>query len=330
MLDQPLSFRPYAPSADEPNVVVDGTPNAGTTLTLSHWPGAPLPAPEVAADLSAQMAFRYLEHPEVLHGAATVVTANHFDQDGLVSVWAMTSPADASALRPLAEDLAAAGDFATYRDRRAARASMVVSAFADPDRSPVPTRGDDRLAELFVDALGRLPQLLLDQDPYATLWEEEDAHLSASEAALADGRISIDEHADVDLAVVDAPAAPWWGHRFGGRRYDGVHPMALHGATDRGVILLSTGDTHRVTYRYESWVQLRSRRVRPRIDLGPVAEELSDLDDAPWRADPPGELTPQLEPVAGASALSRASVLEVLVRHLRDDPVAFDPYAPPS
>ena len=39
-------------------------------------------APEaLRADLSAEMAFRYLEHPEPLHGDATVVSNNHFDQD---------------------------------------------------------------------------------------------------------------------------------------------------------------------------------------------------------------------------------------------------------
>lgn len=46
----------YSASADQPNVVVDGSPNHGTVLTLTHWPGYPQP-PGFHFDLSAQMAF---------------------------------------------------------------------------------------------------------------------------------------------------------------------------------------------------------------------------------------------------------------------------------
>jgi len=34
------------------------------------------------------MAFRYLDSGAALHGNAEVVTNNHFDQDGLISVYA--------------------------------------------------------------------------------------------------------------------------------------------------------------------------------------------------------------------------------------------------
>jgi hypothetical protein len=78
------------------------------------------------------MVFRYLEDRVPLHGHARVVSNNHFDQDGLVSVFALVDPVEARARRALLEDLAAAGDFATYRYRDAARASMVISALTDP------------------------------------------------------------------------------------------------------------------------------------------------------------------------------------------------------
>lgn len=47
-----------------PNIVVDGSPNAGTVLTLTHWPGIAQPA-RLGADLSAEMAFRYLGAPAI-------------------------------------------------------------------------------------------------------------------------------------------------------------------------------------------------------------------------------------------------------------------------
>jgi hypothetical protein len=330
-----LTFRPFAEVGLEPNVVVDGTPTTNTRLTLSHWPGSPTVPDDVQADLSAQMAFRYLDHTSALHADATAVSNNHFDQDGLVGVFALSNPDAALPRRQRLEDLAAAGDFATYRDRDAARASMVVSALGDPERSPLadlPTDEGARVAALYVDAIGRLPELVDHVGRYEAIWADEDAVLSECEAAIAAGSVTIEERPDVDLAVVDVGApGSWWGHRFFGRRYDGFHPMALHNATDRGALLLVRGQSYRFTYRYESWVQYRSRDVRLRVDLEPLAAELSSLDDVAWSSDPVGGLTPELGPVDGAtSALPAATVVDVVCRHLGSAPVAFDPFSPPG
>ena len=56
------------------------------------------------------------------------VSNNHFDQDGLVSIYALVAPEEAIARRSFLEDVARAGDFAVCRDRDAARVSMVLSA----------------------------------------------------------------------------------------------------------------------------------------------------------------------------------------------------------
>ena len=86
-----LRFVPEHAIAGIPNVVVDGSPNADTVLTLSHWPGSPTP-PELRDDLSAQIAFRALSEPERFAGVEAV-TNNHFDQDGIVSAFALLWPA---------------------------------------------------------------------------------------------------------------------------------------------------------------------------------------------------------------------------------------------
>ena len=67
-----LGFVPYHELDGRPNVVVDGSPTTGTVLCLSHWPGIASPA-EFRADLSAQMAFAYLEAYDRHHPAADVV-----------------------------------------------------------------------------------------------------------------------------------------------------------------------------------------------------------------------------------------------------------------
>ena len=63
---------PTASSRDVPHVVVDGSAQPGTVLVLSHWPGMPTPD-ALRADLSAEIAFHYLDHPE-LHVDAEFVT----------------------------------------------------------------------------------------------------------------------------------------------------------------------------------------------------------------------------------------------------------------
>ena len=84
----PLRFVAYEELGSTPNVVVDGAASASTVLTLSHWPGSPTP-PEVRDDLSAQIAFHALEHRDWFDGI-DIVSNNHFDQDGLASVYALT------------------------------------------------------------------------------------------------------------------------------------------------------------------------------------------------------------------------------------------------
>jgi hypothetical protein len=76
----PLRFVAYDDLGDTPNVVVDGAAARSTRLTLSHWPGSPTP-PDVRDDLSAQIAFRALEHADWFD-ELDVVSNNHFDQDG--------------------------------------------------------------------------------------------------------------------------------------------------------------------------------------------------------------------------------------------------------
>jgi len=92
-----MRYVPYDDLGDAPNVIVDGAPAPSTVLVLSHWPGNRTPAP-LKDDLSAQIVFRYLDRPD-LRVDAEVVSNNHFDEDGLVSVWAMIHPEEARSRR---------------------------------------------------------------------------------------------------------------------------------------------------------------------------------------------------------------------------------------
>lgn len=329
-----LSYRPYGHARDVPNVVVDGSPNANTVLTLSHWPG--LSAPDhLRDDLSAQMVFRYLDEGARRHAGAQTVTNDHFDQDGLVGLFALVDPDTASRHRALLVDIAGAGDFATYRFRTAARLSMALAAFTDGERSPLGSdalagRYDDRCAALYTESLGRLPQMLERPDSYRSLWEEEDRVLTESEAALASNLATVEEIDDVDVAIVRIPDEyPSRDvHRFTWPATLPLHPMAVHNATGCFRIVTLWRRRYELAYRYESWVQYRSRRPLPRVDLAPLAERLGSLEQsARWEAEPVGELTPRLH-LAGddESAIEPSVFVRHVVEHLRTAPPAWNPY----
>ncbi len=300
-----FEFREYDATFETPNVVVDGAANSATVLTLSHWPGAPTPE-VLQRDLSAAIAFAYLEHP-VEAASALVVTNNHYDQDGLVSVLALVEPDRAQAHRDLLIDLAAAGDFGIYRDRRAARASMVIARWSDGGLG-------------YTDTLDRVIDLVNDPEPWRADWEAEDAHLAESEAAILDGRVTIDEDVSLDLAIVRVldPALDAQSHRFAHETIGGVHPMALHNATQRFRLLVDQGGRVMFIDRYETWVQYQSRAVLPRVDLRPLARELS-RDDVEWRAGDPNELTPQCSPV-GRSRRTFEEIVDAFRDALRASP----------
>jgi len=326
-----VRFCPYHELAGRPNVILDGSPTDGTVLTVTHWPGHP-PPEVVAADTSGEMAFRLLEHRDLLAGAE-LVSNNHFDQDGTVSMHALLAPDAALAHRAVLEDVARAGDFAVSRIRDAARASMVLSAWAD-GRGPVTLPADyaEQTALLYAEWAPRLSELCDDIDAHRDLWAAEDEVLTASEAAVATGGVAIAERPDLDLAVVDVPehAPDGGGHRFGGDWVAGLHPIAVHNATERLVVATVRGRRYDVELRYESWVQLRSRPLRLRRDLAPLAARLQDEErgDAVWTATAVSVLVPRLTGGDGDSSIPADRFVALLADHLATAAPAWDPFSP--
>ena len=297
-----LNFLDYDVSRTVANVVVDGSANEATVFTLSHWPGALAPA-GLARDLSAEMAYAYLDTP-FDHEPVEVVTNNHFDQDGLVAAHALTHPDVAQDHREILIDVAAAGDFATYHDRRAARASMVIAHW-------------NNIGWSYRQTLPLLVDLAINPEPYHDIWHAEDTQLAASEAALDRGAVRIREIPELDLAIVeiddDEPQRS--GHRFAHETFVGIHPMALHNATQRFRLLVLSSARFQFIDRYETWVQYQSRPTLPRIEMATVATALTQLDSVEWRAGNPAELVPMVSH-DGSSHLDRDTVTDLIVTHL--------------
>ena len=244
-----MIYLAYAELAGVPHIVVDGSAQRGTVLTLSHWPGSPTPE-RYRADLSAEIAYNYAAAPDPTI-AAEYVTNNHFDQDGLVSVLALTDPDTAMPRRDRLIDVAHAGDFSRFQSRDAARAAIAIANLAMAiDGDPYP------------ELLPRIAEIVDHVDRFRAEWAEQDAHITASEAALEDGTVTVEEIPEIDLAIVRVPEV--WAERvvfqFTTIASNAVHPFALHNATDRLAILTVHGPRVQLQYRYETWVHLVSRR----------------------------------------------------------------------
>ena len=77
-------------------------------------------------------------------------------------------------------------------------------------------------------------------------------------------------------------------------------------------------------------MQYRSRPVRPRVDLRPLADRINaaEPDGAVWEATPPSDITPRLRTSEAGppSALDPRQVVADVKAHLREAPAAWNPY----
>lgn len=333
-LPAPVQYVPYQCVGDQPNIIVDGAPLASTVLNLSHWPVNRTPA-AVRRDSSTATVFAYLDMAE-LHQNVPIVSNNHFDEDGLCSMFALCQPSVALDHRALLIGCGMAGDFGVYEDADALRLCFILEAFGDPGVSPLPAETfagceQQRVESLYRTMLERLPLLLGDVNAYEALWGAQFEHVEESAELIARGAITIAEYADVDLAVVSIPDDQPLRtvRRYFEPEQAAVHPFAIHNATTCNRILRVTGARYELQYRYESWLQLVSHRPALRVALDGLAARLNAIEGASgtWRCESATEIVPRLylEGVE-ASSIELGRFVDEVCSYLATAPVAWDPY----
>jgi hypothetical protein len=333
-LPSPARYWPYSQLGDQPNIVVDGKAQRSSVLTLSHWPWNATPA-ELMRDTSTDIVFAYLDSPH-LHTDVGLVSNSHYDEDGLLSMYGLVDPANAQTYRALMIDTSRAADFSIYTDSDAAKLSFVLAAHADPELSPLDAdifNGSDaaQIAGLYTAMLELLPELLDDISGKREYWEAEFAHVQESERAIAAGEVVIDEIPDLDLAIVripeDMPVRTV--RRYLTRWQRSVHPFAVHNITQCSRLVWVKGESLEAQYRYESWVQLASRRPALRVDLTGLAEQLCEIEIAggEWIFEGVNEVAPRLMLNGSCrSSIAPDAFLARLCDWLRTQPPAWDPY----
>ena len=285
--------------ANVPKLSVDGT--VDNSIHFSHWEGNTTPA-EVKADTSTEIALNLVASPNraELTKGIELVTNNHFDSDGVLSVWTVLNGERALAYRDLLIAAAEAGDFSEHSSDDGVRVSIAIqgSDQASPnndDGSPLAgfLAGEefDDDARAYSLVLPEVESLLTNINKYEPLWREGWAKVAAAIESFARGKSSVTEYADAKISLITLAPELFDGTGFSPTRHSA--PYTAISKFAKGELFLiaipaSSGWFYRLDYPYYSWAETV---VRPRVtrrDLTGALQLLNDREtnhDGRWQAD---------------------------------------------
>ncbi len=295
-----MRFEFYHPGLDNvPKLSVDGT--VSNSVHFSHWEGNQTPE-EVKADTSTEIALNLVASPnkQKLTQGIEMVTNNHFDTDGVLSVWTVLNGDRALDLRAQLIAAAEAGDFSDFSTENGVRASIVIqgSDQASPNNeagSPLAAYLAGRAitddAEAYELVLPEVERVLRNTGEYESLWCSGWAAIASAIESFEKGQSIIDEHQDAHLSLITLAPEVFSPSGFNPTRH--AAPYTAISRYARGQILLITtpfrdGWTYRIDYPYYSWAETL---VRPRVkrhDFGALISQLNQIElnrDGRWRLD---------------------------------------------
>ncbi|WP_089333591.1 DUF6687 family protein [Hymenobacter mucosus] len=274
------TFVPFRQLRQQPTIVVDST-GLGATLTLAHWRGAATPE-ALRDDTSAGSALRALHAPHTPGLEAWAVTANHFDVDGFVGVWALLHPQAAVQYEELLRLVATLGDFREldWQHPLADQALKLVCwlnaeekvRFYEPFGAPARRRREDEAsAEKFEWFLPRFQAVLEDPEVGQASWEPEYLRVRQALEVVHSPATIRTSYPAIGLVVVRTPEPlPYY---------------ALFGPTAGADMVLSIydGQRYEFEYKYTTWIDLESRPTLPRLPLDTLAACLNELEQGSRR-----------------------------------------------
>ena len=285
-----MRFEYYHSGLDEvPKLSVDGT--VDNAVHFSHWHGNQTPQ-ELKADTSTEIALNLVASPqrdEFTRGI-DLVTNNHFDTDGVLSVWTVLNGARALDFRDQLIPAAVAGDFSEFINESAVRTSIAIQGTDQPipgedSSSPLASYlagetvlDDARAYEL---VLPEVERLLTNVDSYEPLWRKPWERIAKAIDSFNRGASTATEFGDARLTLVTL--AP---DQFGPGGFDpaqhSVPFTAISGYAKGDLFLIATemknGWAYRIDYPYYSWAETVVRPPIPRRDFSYALGELNRLE----------------------------------------------------
>lgn len=294
-----MRFEYYHDGLDNvPKLSVDGT--VGNAIHFSHWQGNETPA-SVKADTSTEIALNLVGAPdrEELTGGIELVTNNHFDTDGVLSVWTVLTGERALELRNELIAAAEAGDFSEFTGENAVRASIVIQGSESPveedSGSPLANHlagkviDDDALAYELV--LPKVAHVLEHTGEYEPLWRKGWERIAAALESFAKGTSTVKEYGAGELSLITLAPEVFSANGFNPTSHAAPYTAISHYARGNLFVIarpVSGGWSYRIDYPYYSWAETL---VRPRIerrDFSLLVARLNELEQQPaglWKLD---------------------------------------------
>jgi hypothetical protein len=284
--------------ANTPKLSIDGTVN--NAIHFSHWKGNQTPA-SVKADTSTEIALNLVAAPnrDELTRGIDLVTNNHFDTDGVLSVWTVLTGERALELRDKLIAAAESGDFSELSTQAAVRASIVIQGSESPidedAGSPLarqlagePVDDDARAYEL---VLPHVESVLTRTNEYESLWCDPWNRIAAALDSFAKGRSRVDEDHEAKISLVTLAPEVFSPGGFKPARHSAPFTAISHHAHGE-VFLIATpldgGWAYRIDYPYYSWAETVVRPPIERRDFSSLMNRLNQLEKSTagsWRLD---------------------------------------------
>jgi hypothetical protein len=282
-----MRFEYYKDSlSDVPKLSVDGT--VGNAIHFSHWKGN-LTDASVKADTSTEIALNVVLSPErerLTHGIE-LITNNHFDTDGVLSVWTMLEGERALEYKEKLIAAAEAGDFSEYPSQDAVCTSIVIqgSEYAAPAEgvsSPLACElngnkpvSEERAYELI---LPFVRNVLTDVSKYEGLWSPEWSRIKIALESFEKGSSRVVEHDQTGLSVVTLDPAILSINGFRPTRHVAPYTAIAHNARGSLFLIAAPSDggwIYRIDYPYYSWAETLARPAVVRHDFTQLLHQLN-------------------------------------------------------
>ena len=329
-----MRFEFYHSGLDEvPKLSVDGT--VANSVHFSHWQGNETPA-ELKADTSTEIALNLVASPrkaELTRGIE-LVTNNHFDTDGILSIWTVLTGERALELREKLIPAAEAGDFCELKSEAGVKASIVIqgpdqAAPSDEPGSPIASY----LAKEHVDDDARAYDLVLPEveriltrtDDYEHLWRDPWEKIARAMDSFARGTSEVTEFADASLSLVHLGTDVFGPRGFDPAQHAAPYTVISQHAKGRLFLIatpLKDGWAYRIDYPYYSWAETVVRPPIKRRDFSELLGQLNYEDTrGSWRSDnremtsamkfldADGQLAPSSSPPDEVAGIIRTALL---------------------
>jgi uncharacterized protein DUF6687 len=333
-----MRFEFYSEALDDvPKLSVDGT--VSNSVHFSHWQGNETPA-ELKADTSTEIALNLVTSSKrnELTKNIDLVTNNHFDTDGMLSVWTVMTGEPAAQYRDVLIAAAEAGDFSEYSSADGVRISLAIQGsdqvvLGDDTGSPLArllagtdVNNDARCYELI---MPEVESLLTNINDYEPLWREGWKSIIDALESFDRGSSKVIEFPDSKISLITLAPDIFSGEGFNPTRHSAPYTAIskfAHG--ELFVIAIPTNDGwfYRIDYPYYSWAETVVRPQIERRDLTSVLKGLNEKDgnrNGLWQLDTselssaakflntqnrlaPSSLEPEVVAAAFASASSKA------------------------